>query len=440
MPQGFGTLSQLNATGGIEKYLIDSPSLTFWRFQHLKYTNFAVDNVATPLTMTGSNKGFVDIERQGDLISNLYLQMDTAGLIALNNDSPATVDNSKDPYYKDSIGQMIIKQCILQIGGQCVQDVSGAYMFAWEELSGKEGKLLQEMTGKYGNADNLKAHSKTSRRHYVPIPFWFTQTSGSALPLISLQFHRLKVMFTFETDVSKLIHDDGASNVGIRTGHAPGHANWTATAGGNDLVETHEGAKNPSWSNLFQMQLLISYVYLSQEERQRFADGSFEYLITQVQEQIMNDGNNETLNFNHSVSELIWAIENPKGDNDNDFAEPFGGCQIDEMEYDTVENISLKFNNHDRVDPNQPGAYYRLVQPYQHHSRIPKQKIYCYNFGLHPEEAQPSGAVNMSRIDKITFHATKSKGVDPDSIFHMWARNYNVLKIENGLGGQMYAS
>ena len=430
MPQAFGALSQLNATGGIEKYLIDSPSLTFWRFQHLKYTNFAVDNVETPLQMTGTNKGFVDIERQGDLISNMYLQLDTAGLIG----------EGEEPHYIDSIGQMIIKQCVMQIGGQCVQDISGAYMYAWEELSGKEGKLLQEMTGKYGDAGNLKAHSRTSRRHYVPIPFWFTQTSGSALPLISLQFHRLKVMFTFETDVAKLVNpgnntQDGSW--GIRKGHEPGKANWSKDHDHDELDKEKNGGSK-GFKDLFNMSLLISYVYLSQEERQRFADGSFEYLITQVQEQVMNGGS-ETLNFNHSVMELIWAIENPKGD-DNDKAEPFGGCQMDNMEYDTVENVSLKFNNHDRVDPHQPGVYYRLVQPYQHHSRIPKQKIYCYNFGLHPEEAQPSGAVNMSRIDKITFQAHKAKGVSEDAIFHVWARNFNVLKIENGLGGQMYAS
>tara|TARA_Y100000748_G_scaffold155719_1_gene130198 strand:+ start:2285 stop:3586 length:1302 start_codon:yes stop_codon:yes gene_type:complete len=433
MPQGFGTLSQLNATGGIEKYLIDSPSLTFWRFQHLKYTNFAVDNVEHPLTQTGANKAYVDIERQGDLISNMYLQVDSAGLKGAGD----------QPFYIDSIGQMIIKQCVLQIGGQCVQDISGAYMYAWEELSGKSGKFLKEMTGKYGDAANLQAHSKTSRRHYVPIPFWFTQTSGSALPLISLQFHRLKVMFTFETDISKLIHagGNGDDDWGIRAGHEAGSANWMVSGSAPTGSDAHD--KKPTFNKLFNFSLLTSYVYLSQEERQRFADGSFEYLITQVQEQVLNDksaqGSNETLNFNHSVLELIWAIENPKG-TANDKQEPFGGCQIDNMEYDTVENVSLKFNNHDRLDAGQPGAYYRLVQPYQHHSRIPSQKIYCYNFGLHPEEAQPSGAVNMSRIDKITFNARCSKDVSKDSIFHLWARNYNVLKIENGLGGQMYAS
>lgn len=412
----FGSLTQLNAIGGIEKYLIDSPSLTFWRFQHLKYTNFSVDHVQLPLSL-GSSKANVEIDRQGDLINKMYLQMDLAGLDA-------------DHHYVDSIGQMIIKDCVMNIGGQCVSQFNGAYMYCWEELSGKEGKLVREMTGKYSDADTLKEWSNTARRVYVPLPFWFCESSGSALPLIALQFHRVQVKFTWETDLTKLI------TAGAKISQLPGdHVN------GAEIAADAQQAPSKLSDLVSNINLLVSYVYLSQEERQRFADGSFEFLITQVQPQEIPDpAKQNQINFNHSAMELIWAVQNPSTDPATNKAEPFGGHQTGKIEHDTVESIALKFNNHDRVDPDQPGAYYRLVQPYNHHSRIPQQKVYCFSFGLHPEEPQPSGAVNMSRIDKITFSAKTSANNSADSTFYLWARNYNVLKIENGLGGQMYAS
>jgi hypothetical protein len=421
----YGTIGQLFHVGGLEKFLIESPSLTFWRFQHMQYTNFAVDYKQKHLDGQRQNR-HVTIDREGDLLSEIYLRVDLPALAA-------------GAHYIDSVGQLMIKQVDMTIGGQCVKSFTGNYLYCWDELSGGL-KKLEEMTGKYGTVANLQRAAKTKRTVYVPLPFH--ASSGSALPLVALQFHNVKFNFQFE-DLSKLT-SSGATPKMLTAANqnkvyigddafTAGNANYDA---GVDLTYDH-----------IDMQLLYGQVYLSDDERSRFADLAVEMLIGQVQQHGGNSpitGNAITsshrLDFNHSVSEIIWAVKHATAAN---LHAPFGGKTLNNMDYDVLTSASLKLNSNDRWDSKHPIEYFRLVQPYQHHSNIPKAKIYCFNFGLHPEEDQPSGAINFSRIDNITFQVTADNAkaeLASTAELYVFGVNYNVLVIKDGLGGLMYAS
>jgi hypothetical protein len=83
------------------------------------------------------------------------------------------------------------------------------------------------------------------------------------------------------------------------------------------------------------------------------------------------------------------------------------------------------------------GEYFSLVQPYQHHTNIPTNAgINVYSFALKPEEHQPSGTLNMSRIDTAKL-VVKPK--NPGTI-RVWGVNYNVLRILSGMGGLAYSN
>ena len=69
-------------------------------------------------------------------------------------------------------------------------------------------------------------------------------------------------------------------------------------------------------------------------------------------------------------------------------------------------------------------------QPYQHHTRIPAVGVYVYSFALNPEQHQPSGTVNMSRIDNATLQLTIVPTAS--SQLRVYATNYNVLRIMAG--------
>jgi hypothetical protein len=114
-----------------------------------------------------------------------------------------------------------------------------------------------------------------------------------------------------------------------------------------------------------------------------------------------------------------------------------------------VYQVLLQLNGHDRFSQ-RDGNYFNYVQPYQHHSNTPTDGLNMYSFALNPEEHQPSGTCNMSRIDNATLNLTfgrnasdnefKNSYLGDDSDICIYATNYNVLRIMSGMGGLAYSN
>ena len=107
-----------------------------------------------------------------------------------------------------------------------------------------------------------------------------------------------------------------------------------------------------------------------------------------------------------------------------------------------VVTAKLQLNGQDRFSERE-GTYFDLVQPYQHHTRSPDTGINVYSFALRPEEHQPSGTCNMSRIDNATLQlvlSTNAIGGDNTAKVRVYATNYNVLRIMSGMGGLAYSN
>ena len=279
-------------------------------------------------------------------------------------------------------GYKLLKQVELEIGGQLIDRQYSEWMYIWNELSLPSGKRdgFKKMVGEGLAVGTVKL--------YIPLEFWFCRNVGLALPLIALQYHEVKVNITFAA----------ASDM-------PG-----ITMGGASL-----------W---------VDYIFLDTDERRRFAQMSHEYLIEQVQftgsEQISNNsGNKVKLNFNHPVKELIWV------------AKDTANTTIWNA-FEKVDKVKLQLNGNDRF-AERNADYFSLVQPYQHHENVPADKhINVYSFGLKPEEHQPSGTLNMSRIDTATLHCTGT-GTGPTPL-SVYAVNYNVLRILSGMGCLAYSN
>ncbi len=112
-----------------------------------------------------------------------------------------------------------------------------------------------------------------------------------------------------------------------------------------------------------------------------------------------------------------------------------------------VTKAKLQLNGHDRFDE-QEGPYFNYVQPFQHHTRTPCDGVNVCSFGLHPEQHQPSGTANLSRIDTTLLHLVfgdnvsrdLSVNVVTDSLLWIFAFSYNVFRIMSGMGGLAYAN
>ena len=211
---------------------------------------------------------------------------------------------------------------------------------------------------------------------------------GLALPLIALQYHEVKFNLQFATLAT------------VTNGTISGSPSLGAS-------------------------LYVDYIYLDTDERRQFAQVQHEYLIEQLQftgaETVSGAGAYKSkLALNHPCKELVW-VHHLGGNQPSDFSD---------NDADTVTDAKLQLNGQDRFST-RPGSYFNLVQPYQHHTRIPSVGIYVYSFALNPEAHQPSGTVNMSRIDNATLQLTLSAA----GSLHVYAVNYNVLRVMAGMGG-----
>ena len=302
----------------------------------------------------------------------------------------------------------------LEIGGQSIDKHYPDWMYIWNELTLPEGKKLgyQKMVG--GNPSLYNA-ANTGNTLYVPLEFWFCRNPGLALPLIALQYHEVKINIQFET-LANLV-----------------------TGGTSSAV-------------LGSTSLWVDYVFLDTDERRRFAQLSHEYLIEQLQftgsESITPGANRIKLNFNHPVKELVWVLQRGTPDFWNNYVDANGFATANtavnpNFAYSGVGGMTackLQLNGHDRFTQ-RDGDYFNLVQPYQHHDNIPNSSgIYVYSFALKPQEHQPSGTLNMSRIDTAVLSFTADSNYTSGSVIKTFAVNYNVLRVMSGMGGLAYSN
>ena len=414
-----GGLLQLVAYGAQDVYLTGNPQITFFKVVYRRHTNFALESIQQ--TFNGSvgygQRVTATISRNGDLISRAYLVLGVSG-------SNAT---TLCPYF----GLRAIKHAEVEIGGQRIDKHYADWMYIWNELSMPVGKKegYFEMVG--GAGGDLRNKSL-----YVPLEFWFCRNIGLALPLIGLQYHEVKVNIQFEEE----------TNVG---------------ANNTDVTAAVAGTLSAS--------LWVDYIYLDTDERRKFAQSSHEYLIEQLQFTGRESASNKIkLNFNHPVKELVWVVHqaaassNDSGssitnkNNRNWFnftADPdalTGGTTTyaslsgvlgpSSSTYNAISQGKLILNGNDRFYA-RDGRYFSLVQPFQHHENVPNNVgINVYSFALKPEEHQPSGSLNMSRIDTAVLDLQYDNGTTVDKQVSIFAVNYNVLRILSGMGGIAYSN
>ena len=388
-----GGLMQLVAYGAQDIYLTGNPQITFFKVVYRRHTNFSMESIAQTWNGTSDSSGrcTATISRNGDLVHRMYLEVtadDTATAATANSGSKGITDIE------------------LEIGGQKIDKQSGTWMEVWAELTepnpsgtcatdhtgAATATLFQRMSGMGGVTDGGTVSDLV---FFIPLQFWFCRNPGLALPLIALQYHEVKVILN----------------------HTFGTAFDSSTLAKNSLY--------------------CDYIYLDTDERRRFAQVSHEYLIEQIQDQTLSSttGTNE-LNFNHPVKELIWCVSSSSVGHANDGV-------LDSVA--TAGNYQLKLNGHDRFAA-RDYRYFTRTQVWEHHSGPGglsssagagkfNDGIAVYSFALKPEEHQPSGTCNFSRIDNAQLVCASGGAAN-----RIFAVNYNVLRIMSGMGGLAYSN
>ena len=457
---------QLVAYGAQDVYLTSNPQITFFKVVYRRHTNFAMEAIENPWNGAPNfgKQVTCTIQRTGDLIYRMYLQATLPSVSLLAS------DGSGDQFrWLNWVGHNLIDWVELQIGGQRIDKHYGQWLHIWNELTQEAGKqagyakmvgnipqltnlLVQggepcdnDCAGGEPNTWNEVVNCSPEYTLYIPLQFWFCRNPGLALPLIALQYHEVRINLQF----------NALDN--LMWSYSPQASSTTA-------INTRVGN-----SGLVAASLYVDYIYLDTDERRKFAQVSHEYLIETLQftggESVTASSNKLKLNFNHPCKELLWVVQrdsytscdanviNPwKGQQPFNFSDWWdrsvleSGYSVTRVEgmagANPVVTALLQLNGHDRFQV-RSGDYFNLVQPYQHHTNVPAVGVNVYSFALQPEQHQPSGTCNLSRIDNTTLLLTISNnavGTLTSSTVYVYATNYNVLRVMSGMGGLAYSN
>ena len=420
---------QLVAYGAQDIYLTGQPQITFFKSVYRRHTNFAVESIQQTIngSVSAGARVSVTISRNGDLLKNLWCQYNPRTLVTGNTATNIASD----------ISHAIFNQLELEIGGQLIDRQYGLWLTIWRDLTevnptGAQGELGFDGAEPAVNSVNGLSGSPSTKYHrmaythlgsggttdgttagpseaYIPMRFWFCRNPGLAIPLIALQYHEVK--FNIQFALSSAFTAGGVVNVN------------------SDFA------------------VYADYVYLDTTERRQFAQNAHEYLIDQLQYQqesgVTNSSNTIRLNFNHPVKELVWcgtpASSIPSASSDNN---AIGGATPAAITTASggVSNMQTKIilNGTDRFTARNL-KYFTRNQVWDCHTGfgatgVP-DSIALYSFALRPEEHQPSGTCNFSRIDTAQLWFNGSSSTEYINSLTIFAVNYNVLRIMSGMGG-----
>jgi hypothetical protein len=190
--------------------------------------------------------------------------------------------------------------------------------------------------------------------------------------------------------------------------------------------------------------VFIDMVYLDTFELREFAQQNHRYLIEQVQyrspDSIVGQTNNIKfpIKFNLAMKEIFWVLQLGSVSRDNDLFNYSNTVNSTSVRGDIMTDCLIQFNGIDRF-PHRDGVYFRTVVPKQKHTRTPLDFFYMYAFGISPEEFQPSGATNFSKIDAIDITMSIVPGLDSIN-FRCYGLSLNILRIMNGMGGIAFSN
>ena len=449
---GQGGLLQLVALGKQDVFLTGNPQMTWFKMVYRRYTNFAIES--QPMYMDGTpdfgKRITCLVPRRGDLLSQVILEVSLPALTAPVTDSSGnySYDTSGNQTmmsvaYVNSIGHALIQEITIEIGEQEIDRQNGEWMEIWSNYT----TTTDKQTGFYNMIGKIDGYTDTNPglvgplKLYIPLRFWFCRNPGLALPLIALQYHPIRINITLRP-LSQLFVTPKLTPI-VPT------LNYCANI---DV--------NPA--SITSLMLWGDYIYLDIEERRRFVSNTHEYLIEQIQYTSLipiapgATSASIRLEFNHPIRELFWYIQR---DDMTRFHEYFNYSSLGTFESgtrtDILLNTTLQLDGFDRF-PVRDAGYFRLVQPWQYHTVIPEDFfVYSYSFSLNPEDFQPSGSMNASRMDSIVLQVNLNKencsntnnagtvvAAAAPILGSLHARvygiNHNVFRIADGFGGVLF--
>jgi hypothetical protein len=488
---------RLGAYGREDLYLTYNPEITFFKCTYKRHTFFAMEcidqNFITPPKFGGTYSCI--LHAHGDMLSDLMLRVRLPAIPFLPNEVFCKWVDSVACVLVKKVEFEVNGTIISTLSGDWIRvwmELTGHRKYAHRTGSHKRGldAMISVPSQEY-------SASQDSYTLYLPLPFWFCKSPGQAFPISAINNHEVRVNVEFSKLLSALqygpllyIHikedvcffksgdiiyqESHCSNFGLffwfdsntqRIYYNP----ILGTFHGSNTVDMETRLLDPqrylvfnksgiyvtptdnnptsrnidlSWFlqqrfTLSEVAIMAQYIFLSSNEKRFFLQRRQEYVIEQLQEyslQSLPAKADIPLQIRRSCSELIWVA---RLQSSSLLGKPYKFTSCGNEGLPLLCNLSLIINS-DSLYNDTSGAFYGSLQAWSHHtactSRLPG--IYTYSFAINPDNAQPSGTMNMSKVEKSYLHLEIVPGIVgiSDTVdLRIFARTYNTLVVQEGV-------
>ena len=524
-----GGLYILVAYGSQNIFLSGNPDFTYFYMIIKKYSHFSFESVTIPLE--GQKELSFDqpiqlrakIKRIGDLLSDLYFTFTLPDIYSkyFNPNLPgATFRRSQYQFqWVRNIGAQIIQSAIFIIGGTQVQEFDSDYIIStaftdqdetqynkWQQLIGDIPEIYDPANGKYSGVSAGSSLSRTpglypnvyknidpavraqsnfpsipGRDITLPLSFWFSQNSGLALPLLSLQYHECEVQLTLRPiqDLYTILDPSGYR---VRPEHKINSSIAQLQSGNISYISDNDPGiyiKNfltdidytvptlNTWP--LNPRLQATYIYLTEDERRTFTSSPLTYIVRQVTKYTFDNISSRQLIdlYTHNpVPRLIliprrsdyitklnswtnftnwWLYPNspfipafssvPVGG--------YSGLLVPAMQQDIINQIRIVCDGNE-IQEIKPLQYFNELSSWKYATGVFPPGLAIYSFALDTSKwIKPSGSLNTSRVKNFQLDINPwplAAGTLFTYNLSVYVESINFLIIESGMGGMKYAT
>ena len=399
-----GGLTQLISIGASDIFLTGEPTKSLWKRNAVRKTPFAIESIETVFDPVFGAKSYVNVKKAGDLLKSCMLE------ITLKR-------SSIESFYP---AEQLVKSLNVTIGGQDVQIIEDfpTWCRVQDELfNNTEVRSANFRMMNFRPDDPVGAE----RTFYLKLPLFFSEHVSKSLPIVALQYQDIVIQMNLQNP---------SEIPGIDHTFTP-------------VVKFYG-----------------DYVFLDKPERTYFAQNQHEYIIEQLQTFLARPNITGSLNtttvdlpFNLPTRYLVWVY---KSNLHGVFTTSNNTFENNEA-YAPMYSAVLKLNGTDRFSE-RPGGYFNLVQPVEALGQAPSVGIYMYSFGINADQVDSEGTLNCSAIDMVTLSYTNKAAVENDittvtelsttlssgltkfTDVVIFAKNFNVLRVEQGMAGVLFSN
>jgi len=472
-----GGLIQLMLKGQMDTYININPDISFYKYGYKKYTNFSMEGISLSfesnpvLSKNLANITYnCKIGRYGDLLNNLYLCYTL----------PEVYSSDKYRFrWINNIGTLLLKNATITVDSVIIDTVIGEWLIIWNELvlSNNDKNNYNNITANIKDLINpsinepiigirnnkfytlfypeatYKSDIKPSIKKtdiILPLNFWFCKNSLLSLPLLQLQ--NSDIYLNIQIENSENLYQVWSKD--LNTYISPRYYNELY----NDTIDINKFINN---NNIYS-RIDANYIFLDTDERNSLlANPINDILVEQLEinnatsiNSFSNSSTTINLNIHKLVKEIVWTLKRDdyfKYNENTNYTASFP----ENNNSDILNKATIVWNSTNNRIEEKDSNYFNKIQPYQHHTVIPKTGIYSYSFAIFPEKFYPTGTYNAANIktslllytnneynnDNINNILVKINKVpyNFNYIANVYIKSYNIFSIKGGTGAMKYS-